>query len=94
MSLAAGKDGGIKSLKSSTHASPAISHRWIRLRRTPFSVAPYNEVISVSLVERLVPILALACAAAYCIALYMRAGKAHGTGLARLPCPQVLDASG
>src|SRR5712691_6184453 len=51
------------------------------------STIPYNEVISVFLVERLGPFLALACAAVYCITLYMRAGKAPGPGLARMvPC--------
>ena len=56
------------------------------------SAIPYNEVISVFLVERLGPFLALACAAVYCITLYMRAGKAPGRDwLAWFPVPLTLS---
>lgn len=56
------------------------------------STIPYNEVISVFLVERLGPFLALACAAVYCITLYMRAGKAPGRDwLAWFPVPLTLS---
>jgi hypothetical protein len=56
------------------------------------SAIPYNEVMSVFLVERLGPFLALACAAVYCITLYMRAGKAPGRDwLAWFPVPLTLS---
>jgi hypothetical protein len=56
---------------------------------------PYNEIVSVFLVERLGPFLALAWVAAYCVVLYKRAGKARGQDwLAWFPGPLKLSVVG
>jgi hypothetical protein len=59
------------------------------------SAIPYNEIVSIFLVEPLGPFLAFASAAAYGVVLYKRAGKARGQDwLAWVPVPLKLPVVG
>jgi hypothetical protein len=79
-------------------ARPSTKDKFVFAALLFCSAIPYNEVISVFLVERLGPFLALSLAEAYCVALYTRAFNAPGRDwLAWFrfpsPCPEGLHAS-
>src|SRR6266849_2221054 len=68
-------------------AQPSFKDEFVFAALLLCSAIPYNEVMSVFLVERLGPFLALACAAAYCITLLNACWQGTRTGLARMvPC--------